>query len=149
MKAFYIAVLTIVYSLICIGSVTAESNTLKGIKLGLGFDRGFGVVGTMKSFNGFLGDDGIAIDYIFNKEKLDIANPLYWYIGTGGFIDWNGDFGARLPIGGEFYFAKNLDVYVQAIPRIRFDNDNNDKNDKNDDDVDFGLDLGIGVRYQF
>ena len=147
MKTFKFSVYFIC-TLLFAGMVAAEENKLKGIKLGFGVDRGFGVIGTMGDFNGFLGNKGVAVDYIFVKKKLDKVNPVYWYVGGGGFVDWDGDFGARLPVGGEFYFAKQLDVYAQVIPRLRISNDH-DKNDKNHDSADFGLDFGIGVRYQF
>ncbi len=137
---------TTLLSFICVLMLTstahAEENALKGLKLGFGFDRDFGVVGTIGKLNGFLGNDGVAIDYIFMKKKLDETNPLYWYVGGGGFVDWDGDFGVRLPVGGELYFAENLDAYAQIIPRLRFNNNSNDR-------TDFGLDFGIGVRYQF
>ena len=63
---------------------------------------------------------------------------MNWYIGGGGYIDWEDDFGARAPVGAEIKFAKNVDAYAQAIPRVRI-------NDK----IKFGLGLGIGVRYIF
>ncbi len=53
-------------------------------------------------------------------------------------IDWDDDFGARLPVGGEIYFAKNRDAHAQVIPRLRINNS-----------ARFGLDFGAGVRYQF
>ena len=43
--------------------------------------------------------------------------------------------GIKLGFG---FFAKNLDAYAQIIPRLRLNNNS-----------DFGLDFGIGVRYQF
>ena len=67
---------------------------------------------------------------------------MKWFVAGGGFVEWDGDWGARLPIGAELYFAKNLDAYAAAIPRLRINNNN-----KNKDDVDFGLDFAIGVRY--
>ncbi len=138
MKIFKTAALSSICALMLIGTVHAEENAQKGIKLGFGFDRDFGITGTIGKFNGFLGNEGVAVDYIFMKKKLDKTNPLYWYIGGGGYGDWDGDFGARLPIGGEIYFAENLDAYAQIIPRLRLNNNS-----------DFGLDFGIGVRYQF
>ena len=62
-----------------------NDNVLKAIKLGFGFDRGFGVVGTMGKFNGFIGNDGASVDYIFMKEKIKTneSGPLYWYVGGG------------------------------------------------------------------
>lgn len=144
MKFFKITALSFICTYVSISTVQAQENVLKDVKLGFGYDRGFGVIGTIGQFNGFIGNDGVAVDYIFLKNKLDESNPLYWYVGGGGFGDWNGDFGARLPVGVEFYFAQNLDAYAQVMPRFRF-RDNNGNNDIGD----FGLDYAIGVRYQF
>ena len=127
-----------IISLMSFGTALSEESPLKGMKLGFGFDRGLGVTGTLGDFNGFLGNDGVAVDYIFQKQKLNEKDPLFWYIGGGGYIDWDGDFGARFPVGGEFYFAENLDAYVQVIPNLRINHS-----------AHFGLDVGIGVRYQF
>lgn len=117
------------------------SNALSGVKLGLAFDRGFGVTGSMGNLNGFIGNKGASIDYMFKKDSLQIEMPgsVFWYVGAGGYGDWDdGDLGVRLPIGAEWYFAKNLDAYAQLMPRLRVNND-----------AKFGLDAAIGVRYQF
>ena len=129
------------------GTAQSEEAPLKGIKLGFGFDRGFGLTGSIGKINGFLGNDGIAIDYIFMKDKLNVEvdAPVSWYIGAGGFGDWDGDFGLRVPVGVEVGFAKRVDAYAHIIPRLRFNNNNNNSNDN----ADFGLSFGIGVRYQF
>jgi len=113
---------------------------LKNLKLGFGFDRGFGITGAIGNLNGFIGNDGVSVDYIFNKENLNVdANvPVFWYVGAGGYGDWDGDLGVRLPVGVQVNFAKRVDVYAQVMPRFRFNNN-----------TDFGLDFGIGVRYLF
>jgi len=135
-----ITLLSFIYVFMLISTVHAEENTLKGVKLGFGFDRGLGVVGTIGKLNGFIGNDGASVDYIFRKDKIKTnePTPLYWYVGGGGYGDWDGDFGVRLPVGGEIYFAKNLDAYAQIMPRLRINND-----------AKFGLDFGVGVRYKF
>jgi hypothetical protein len=140
MRIFKTATLSFICALMLIGTVHAEEKPLKGIKLGFGFDRGFGIVGTMGKFNGFIGNDGVAVDYILNKEtlKLEVDGPVFWYVGAGGYGDWDGDLGVRLPVGAEWYFAENLDAYAQVIPRLRVNHN-----------AKFGLDFGIGVRYQF
>ena len=140
MKTIKTTLLHFICTLMLTSTVHAKDAPLKGIKLGFGFDRGFGVVGTMGKFNGFIGNDGASVDYIFMKEKLntDASTPLYWYIGGGGYGDWDGDLGVRLPVGGEIYFAKRWDGYAQIIPRLRVNND-----------AKFGLDFGAGVRYKF
>ena len=140
MKTIKTTLLTFICLLMLTSTAHAEENALKGLKLGFGFDRDFGVVGTMGKFNGFIGNDGVSVDYIFKKDKFNSnePTPLYWYIGAGGYGDWDGDFGVRLPVGGEIYFAKNWDAYAQVIPRLRINNS-----------ARFGLDFGAGVRYQF
>lgn len=122
-------------------SFSTVVNAANGFKLGFGFDRGFGIVASLGEFNGFLGNDGVAVDYLFKKDKLNaegINAPMKWYVGAGGYGDWDGDLGVRLPVGLEMGFAERLDGFAQLIPRLRVNND-----------ADFGLDFGIGVRYQF
>ena len=127
-------------SFMLLGTGHADQAPLKNLKLGFGFDRGFGITGAIGKLNGFIGNDGVSIDYIFNKERLNVdANvPVFWYVGAGGYGDWDGDLAVRLPVGIQVDFAKRVDGYAQIMPRFRFNNN-----------TDFGLDFGIGVRYQF
>ena len=127
-----------IISIVFFGTAHAEENPWKGLKLGFGADRGLGITGSLGKFNGFIGNDGVAVDYLFMKEKLESEYPLHWYIGGGGYVDWDGDFGARVPIGAEFAFAENVDAYVQAIPYLRFNHD-----------AQFKLGIGLGIRYRF
>ena len=141
MKIFKTVILATVITLLHTGAAQAEDAPLKGMKLGFGFDRGFGLTGSIGKFNGFLGDKGFAVDYLFMQGplKIEVNAPVTWYIGAGGYGDWNdGDLGVRLPVGVQLPVAKRLDVYGQAIPRFRFNNNS-----------DFGIDFGIGIRYQF
>lgn len=139
MKTIKVTTLGFICTFILMGTVNAEENALKGIKLGFGYDRGLGIVGTMDELNGFIGNKGVAVDYIIQKDTLEveIGGSVFWYISGGGYGDWDGDFGARLPVGLEWYFAKKLDAYAQVIPHIQVK-----------DKFEFGLDFGIGVRYQ-
>jgi hypothetical protein len=138
MKLIKTATSVFIIAILFFGTAHAEENSLKGMKLGFGIDRGFGITGAFGKFNGFIGNDGVAVDYIFMKEKIESEYPLHWYIGGGGYVDWDGDFGARVPIGAEFAFAENVDAYVQAIPYLRFNHD-----------AQFKLGIGLGVRYRF
>ena len=64
--------LSLVGALMLIGtSHAAENNAMSGVKLGFGFDQGFSVVGALGNFYGALGDDGVALDYIFMKKQLN------------------------------------------------------------------------------
>lgn len=139
MKIIKRGALTTIFILASISGANAESAASNKLKLGFGFDRDFGVAGAIGNINGFVGNKGVAVDYIFNKEAFKIEqSSAAWYIGAGGYGDWDGDIGARLPVGAELYFAKRWDAFAQLIPRVRINND-----------AKFGLDFGIGVRYQF
>ena len=144
MRFIKLVVLSAVFALMSVGSAHAEGGVLSGVKLGFGFDQGFSVVGQSGKIYGALGDKGVAIDYHFKSGDLKLDGTLKpdWFIGGGGFVEWDGDFGVRLPIGAELYLDKRFDAYAAFIPRLRF---NNNK----DDNTDFGLDFAIGVRYQF
>lgn len=127
--------------------VPAQQPGTGAFKLGFGVDRGLGVVGSISRLNGSIGNKGFAIDYIFQKDVLNIELPgsTYWYLGGGGYHDWDDrhdknddDTGIRLPIGAEWVFADRLDAFAQVMPRLRLNNNTS-----------FGLDLAIGVRYSF
>ena len=140
MKMIKVAALSFILALMFLGTAQSEETPLKGFKLGFGFDRGFGIVGAIGKFKGFIGNDGASVDYIFNRETLnvEVKAPVHWYVAAGGYGDWDGDLGVRLPVGVDVGFAKRLDGYAEIIPRFRFNNNS-----------DFGLDFGIGVRYAF
>ena len=141
MKIIKTAVLSLICALMLLGTVHAEDSAMKGVKLGFGFDRGFGIVGSLGKLKGFIGNDGVSVDYIFHRDAInndEITVPVHWYVAAGGFGDWDGDWGVRLPVGMDVGFAERLDGYAEIIPRFRVNNNS-----------DFGLDFGIGVRYQF
>ncbi len=134
---------TIVLSAICtctLNSIAYAENTaaLQGIKLGFGHDMGLGIALQKDKINGFVGNHGLAVDYKVVAEKLEASIPAQWYIGAGGFAQWDGDLGGRLPIGIEASFAKGFDAYAQIIPELKLVND-----------LGFGLGAGLAVRYQF
>lgn len=140
MNIFKTTTLSFLVTFMFFSVAQSEDAPLKGVKLGFGYDRGLGVVGAVGNFNGFIGNDGASVDYVLHKEefKSEEPTPLYWFVGAGGYGDWDGDFGIRLPVGGEVYFAKNIDAYAQLIPRLRVNHS-----------AKFGLDFAAGVRYMF
>ena len=140
MKIFKITRPVLLSCLLLSGALYAEAAPLKNLKLGFGFDRGFGITGSVGDLNGFIGNDGVSVDYIFNKKTLNVdANvPVFWFVGAGGYGDWDGDLAVRLPVGVQVNFAKRVDGYAQIMPRFRFNNN-----------TDFGLDFAAGVRYLF
>lgn len=139
MTIFKSTALNFISVVLLTSTVFVEDSAAEGIKLGFGFDRDFGVVAQFHGdVNGFIGNKGAAIDFLFVKDKLKMEAPARWYVGAGGYGDWDGDVGVRLPIGAELNFTKNMDAFAQMIPRLRINNN-----------TDFGLDFAIGARYQF
>lgn len=131
------AIFTILCAMSLVSVAHAEDYALKGVKLGFGFDRDFGIVGSIGKFNGFFGNDGVAVDYMFLKDKL--TPEVVWYVGAGGYSGWRGgDVGVRVPVGAEFGFAHRWDAFAQLLPRLRLNHS-----------AQFGLDGALGVRYQF
>ena len=131
--------------LCCFAGQAAADDFLSGKKLGFGIDRDFGVIASNKGFNAFIGNKGLSLDLILKKEKInvddaevEIKGPVRWYLAGGGYGDWNGGFGVRAPVGIEWDFTKKLDVYSHLIPSLQIA-----------DKPNFGLDFGLGLRYQF
>ena len=112
------------------------------VKVGAGFDQGFGVTAQYNNINVFVGDDGVAGDYIFKRGSFGEDVSLNWYIGGGGFIGWDHGAGVRVPLGINMSFNKQWDGYFQIHPELDFDHGA-------DSDTDFGVDAAIGVRYRF
>jgi len=116
---------------------------------GVGFaeDMGFGVTAQFNgNINATIGNAGVAGDYLFLGDKIDadIGDKLSWYVGGGVayfWSDWTAKAGAidvRVPVGLDLDFAKQWDVYLQAIPSLRII-----------DGLGFGINGAIGVRYFF
>lgn len=107
------------------------------VKLGAAFDLGLGVTAQVDKFDLFAGDDGAAIDYRIYSKNLEASVPLTLYISAGGYADWDGDFGARLPVGLELDFAPKWQAFGALIPDLEIH-----------DDTDFDIEAAIGIRYQ-
>ncbi|MCW8994866.1 MAG: hypothetical protein OQK77_03525 [Psychromonas sp.] len=122
-------------------SLSVSANDKMDIKAGFAFDMGFGVTALINDqFNIMIGNDGIAGDYLFRKGAFNADIPFTWYVAGGGYAEWNEGFGVRLPLGLNLNFERNWNAYAQIAPDIDFDDNN---------DVKFGAQLGIGLRYSF
>jgi len=124
-----------------------------GVKLGVAFDQGFGVTAQFENnINAFIGNEGVSADYILKQGPLDIDVVINWYVGVGGAINWddnshhNNDnaYSVRVPLGVSLPLATGWNVYGQAAPDLAFIDKHND-----DNDVEFGVDIALGVRYGF
>ena len=126
---------------------TKNNDAPLGIKAGIGFDQGFGVTAQFyNKINAFIGNGGLSADYILKRGSFHSDVPLNWYIGVGGAINWHDSdnaYSARVPLGVSFPFAKRWDVYGQLAPDLTLENKHNDTNFK------FGVDLALGIRYDF
>lgn len=129
---------------LCALLLTATAPVMAQTKVGFGVDRGLGVTAQLEDrFNLFIGNDGIAADYLFSRgqwnELKEIEGaPLTWYVGGGLYADWDNGFGVRLPLGVELNFAPNWQVYAQIAPDLDLD-----------DGAKFGIQGAIAVRYAF
>nr|QXF14424.1 hypothetical protein BCCFPMHH_00030 [uncultured bacterium] len=164
MKVVFKGLTAILLTITCHTALAQQSSGAAeplGIKVGVGFDQGFGVTAQFEdNMNVFLGNDGISADYIVKKGKFDPSLPINWYVGLGAALNWGNDYNhshsdgtshnesynvysARVPLGITYAFAKGWDVYGQAAPDLSFVNKPHDSHFK------FGVDLGVGIRYAF
>lgn len=123
-------------------TMVISSTASAAVKVGLGFDQGFGVTAQFNNINAFLGDDGVAGDYIFKRGSFGEDVPVNWYIGGGAFIGWDHGVGVRLPLGLNMAFNSKWDAYFQVHPELDFDHGAASE-------TKFGIDAGLGVRYRF
>jgi hypothetical protein len=111
-------------------------------KVGIGFDQGLGVTVQFDNVTAFLGNKGIAADYIFKRNIFDEAIPFNWTIGGGVFIGWHKGAGLRLPLGLNMAFNAKWDAYIQVHPALAFNHGTNSN-------THLIIDSAIGVRYRF
>lgn len=112
------------------------------VKVGVGFDQGFGVTAQFNNINAFVGNDGIAGDYIFKRGTFGEDVPFNWYVGGGAFLGWDHGAGVRLPLGIRIPFNTQWDGYFQVHPELDFDHGSRS-------DVKLTADAAFGVRVRF
>lgn len=138
------------------------STSPAGVKIGMGFDQGFGVTAQFANkFNVFIGNDGVSADYILKEGDFGADVPFNWYVGVGGVIDWDNhyshwhsdgswhgedynNYAVRVPLGVSLPFAKTWDFYAHVAPALEYRN-----KPHSDDDFRFDLDFALGLRYGF
>ncbi|WP_394129055.1 hypothetical protein [Shewanella maritima] len=121
-------------------SSTALSATANAaVKLGFGVDQGLGMsVRIDNTYHVFAGNDGAAFDYHFKRGRLSENAPVSYFVGVGGYVQWDDDFGVRMPIGLDWHFAKGWSLYGHVNPALQLH-----------DDTKFKLGTGVGVNYRF
>lgn len=129
--------LILLVSLFSVGLTTMPAAA--SVKVGMGVDYGLGV--NLKfddSVNVFAGNDGFALDYHFAKGGLSSDGSVGYFVGFGGWTDWDDDFGVRMPLGLDWNFASNWNLTGQLNPTFQIQ-----------DKSKFKLDAGFGVSYAF
>jgi len=125
-----------------VGCILISSTASADVKVGLGFDQGFGVTGQFNNIRAFIGEEGIAGDYIFQRGSFNESIPVNWYIGGGAFIGWNSGVGVRLPLGLNMAFNSKWDGYLQVHPEVNFDQGKHSI-------TKLSADMSMGIRYLF
>jgi len=128
-----------------VSNIALASND-NSIKVGMGFDQGFGVTAQFSdNINAFIGNDGLSADLILRKGHFSSDYPVSWYVGAGAAINWDHDneYSARVPLGIALPFAKNWSAYGQAAPELKY----RDKSSSHE--LKFGVDFAAGIRYTF
>ncbi|MCC4786852.1 hypothetical protein BCU26_004265 [Vibrio splendidus] len=122
---------------VLLSSVAVSANA--SVKLGMGVDQGLGMnLKLDDTFNIFAGNNGMAFDYHVLRGNLSASTPLSYFVGVGGYYEWDDDFGMRVPVGLDWSFASNWNLYGQVNPELQFHSDTKFK---------FGA--GFGVSYKF
>ncbi|GAB7220585.1 hypothetical protein [Vibrio comitans] len=122
-----------------VGAAKAASSNNSAVKVGMAFDQGLSAVVKFEDrFNLTVGNDGMAFDYHFAKGSFSQDVPFDWYVGAGGWYEWDDDFGLRVPLGLDWNFAPNWNAFGQVAPEWQIQDKSKLK---------FGA--AIGVTYRF
>jgi hypothetical protein len=131
----------LVGAILIASSSTAVAEQINHVDVGIGFDQGLSVVGTLaEQYRLAIGNDGIALDYLIRQGSFDDPKiPVDWYVGVGGWKEWNGDgdFGPRIPLGIRWDYNR-FKFYGQVHPELNLESD-----------VKLQLGAAVGVMYNF
>ncbi len=122
-----------------ISSSAMAANEPANLSVGMAVDQQLSVVVEVDNkYRGIIGNDGMAFDYIAKRGAVDQNMPITWYVGVGGWYEWDDEFGIRVPLGVNWDLSKGWDVYAQIHPEL---------------DLYKGPDLqlggAVGVKYSF
>ncbi|RSD27921.1 hypothetical protein [Vibrio pectenicida] len=101
-------------------TASAEGKGAHQWSAGMAFDQDLSAVVELDDkYRLTLGNDGAAFDYIIARGEFDTDVPLTWYIGSGAWSEWDHDeFGVRVPLGVNWNFHKDWDMYGQIHPEL-------------------------------
>ncbi|EKO3989285.1 hypothetical protein [Vibrio fluvialis] len=100
--------------------LTAFAQQGNSLKVGMAVDQQLSAVLEVNNQYRFtLGNDGAAFDYIIQRGSFNNPNvPFDWYVGAGGWAEWDDDFGARVPLGLDWQINQNFNLYGQVHPEL-------------------------------
>ncbi|PNQ54318.1 hypothetical protein [Vibrio sagamiensis] len=112
---------------------------MEGLEVGMAMDQGLSVViEANDQYRGTVGNDGIAFDYIALRGSFANKMPFTWYVGAGAWNEWDDGFGLRAPLGLDWNFAKQWNLYGQVHPELDLN-----------DDLDLHIGAAVGITYGF
>lgn len=100
--------------------LTAFAQQGNSLKVGMAVDQQLSAVLEVNNRYRFtLGNDGAAFDYIIQRGSFNNPNvPFDWYVGAGGWAEWDDDFGVRVPLGLDWQINQNFNLYGQVHPEL-------------------------------
>ncbi|MBR9788751.1 MAG: hypothetical protein GYB40_12545 [Vibrionaceae bacterium] len=122
-----------------VSGAAMAANGTSDLAVGMAVDQQLSVVVEIdNTYRGIIGNDGMAFDYIAKRGTFDQNIPVTWYVGVGGWYEWDDEFGVRVPLGVNWDLSQGWDVYAQLHPEL---------------DLYKGADLqlggAVGVKYSF
>ena len=101
-------------------NVFANEPEATDLSIGMAVDQQLSVVVELDSSYRFtIGNDGAAFDYILQRGEFEGNTPVSWYVGVGGWSEWEGkEFGARVPLGLKWDISRGWEMYGQVHPEL-------------------------------
>lgn len=102
------------------GTALANDSDPTELSVGMAWDQDLSVVVELdQTYRFTLGNEGGAFDYILRRGEFEGDLPVTWYVGVGGWSEWDHKkFGARIPLGVNWEMSKGWDAYGQIQPEL-------------------------------
>ncbi|MDF5607505.1 hypothetical protein P3745_25465, partial [Vibrio parahaemolyticus] len=102
-----------------VSSTAMAASEPTDLSVGMAVDQQLSVVVELDNkYRGIIGNDGMAFDYIAKRGTFDQNMPVTWYVGVGGWYEWDDEFGVRVPLGVNWDLSRGWDLYGQIHPEL-------------------------------